>query len=216
MENSRKVLETKLNILLNNLDDCNIYVHHIWGMEDNPISIKNWIMGSGLNVRYNRGMFSTVMPMENPNASDIIEYYFANKHSSRINVVMAIPKNITINHQVIPFSENIESYNPKDVARMNEAYINLFDLCRGVNGSSITNQFVLGAVTIDEDNCSFELNSTFEPEKGVEIYADKIKSYIDIVESDGREEIIEKISTKMEMRNADIGMRDTFDDFDID
>lgn len=214
--NSRNFTETKLNMILNSLSNCNIYVHHIWGLEDRPESIKKWVMQGGLHVKYNRAMFSTVMPLTDATASDIIDYYFANKHNEQINVVIAIPKQIDVNGITLPFSDNIESYNQIDVAKMNEAYINLFDLCRGIYGSNIPKEFVLGAVVINNDECDLELNSNFNIDNGKQIYQQKIISTINIGDTDSKEQIMQKITTKMEERNSNIGNRPICYDFDID
>lgn len=212
---TRAQAEEKLNKILKNLDGYNIYIHHIWGLHDPIESIKNYIFLGGLDVKYDRGMFSTVALLNNANADTILDYFFANNLEDRINVVMAIPKELEINGINVPFSENLLEYKPQSTLYSNEAYINMFDVLRK-NGGSIPREFVVGAVQVGKDMFGIEINENFNPHKVLTDYQWKAISTLNIGENDTKESIVEKTLSYMDHRNADIGNRMVIEDFDID
>lgn len=212
---TRAQAEEKLNKILESLDEYNIYIHHIWALHDPIESIKNYIFSGGLEVKYDRGMFSTVALLNNGKADTILNYYFANNLEDRINVIMAIPKEFDINGIKVPFSDNLLEYKPLNTLYSNEAYINMFDVLRR-NGGNIPKEFVVGAVEVGKDMFGIEINKNFNPSEVVDDYKEKAISTLNIVENDTVDSIKEKALNYMEHRNSDLGNRLVIDDFDID
>lgn len=214
----RNTAEVMLNVLINKLNDCNIYMHHIWGNSfDTADEIRGYVFKSGLKVRYGRSMFFTLEPLTNPTANQMIDYNFAGKFDKRHLVIVAIPKVTYINDIMVPFSNNIIPFDAKDNIARNEKYLNPFDVSRTTSVNKyIPKEFVFGCIDINGDNISIELNKDFKPNSGVDEFTKKIINVFGIESDDGLEEINSKFNCKLDEMNSDVGQRDHFNDIEFD
>lgn len=220
----KEILRNNINKILENLSGkYNIYLHHIWGMNDREENIKNSIMRYGIEVKYRKSMMSTCCLIENPTADKIMNYYFANQNSNRFVVAVALPKNVTLNNGIsIPFSNGQDPLTPLVGDKLNETYVSVYDVCKGFE---VAKEFVLFSFKTDVKDCHYELeinenhisNSPHEKEI-LNPYIERAEKMFEIGEMDTGLTILNKIDYKLDSFNAANQMfHETYvSDFDFD
>lgn len=217
---NKKQAELQLNMLLNKVKDCNIYVHHIWELNDSAELIKKYVLQEGLNVKYNKSMFSTVFPIENATAENIFEYFFSQRFPIRTNIVFAIPKEFNFNGAELPFSNNVIKYGESRF--LNDAYLSPFDLVRGkLLYDKIPKEYILCLAEVNEKAEEYGVveNKEFNPYTKTKEIEPKIVSYFDLDNNDDSKSTLEKLTTTINKANENVGNREIIgyeSDFDFD
>lgn len=194
----RRVLAIKLANLYKKLDGYNLYIHHIWNNGDGIENIKRWSFNSGFKVRYDKSMYFTLEPVDTSDPNWAIDYYFA-QDMNRINLLIALPKEIEINGYKMPFSDNIKEFKPMDNLHRNRTYLNMFDVLRSNNVIPAEN--IIGAIYVDKE-LGYEDNSKFNPDLLTYDYRDRAVERLNIDVDDDYSDIMIKLDSYIDARNS--------------